>query len=97
MTNQITTFLKYANLQMAAEGLFDLDARKITLDPGETKQGSLTRFDLLEGNGHASVFTATSAAQFAPGWTVVQHKSNTATGFRRTQANGVRSFIVILQ
>ena len=83
-TNQITDFLEYANLQMAAEALFTHDARKGVQEPGRIEQGPLELSNLTFGNGHASVFTTTSAAQFAPGWTVVQHKSNTPTGFSGT-------------
>ena len=83
-TNQITDFLKYANLQMAAEALFTHDAREGIQEPGKIEQGPLGLSNLTFGNGHASVFTPTSAAQFTPGWTVVQHKSNTATGFSGT-------------
>ena len=83
-TNQITDFLKYANLQMAAEALFTHDARQGIQEPRKIEQGPLGLSNLTFGNGHASVFTPTSAAQFTPGWTVVQHKSNTATGFSGT-------------
>lgn len=86
MTNQITDFLKYANLQMAAEALFAFNARNgnaVNLIPGDTTELNtpLSTTNLVVGNDHASKFTPTSAAQFAPGWTVVQHKSNTPTGF----------------
>ena len=89
MSNQITDFLKYANLQMAAEALFGFNARNgnaVNLRPGDTTilGETLSITNLIVGNDHASVFTPTSAAQFAPGWTVVQHKSNTATGFSGT-------------
>ena len=83
-TNQITQFLKFANLQMAAESLFGFDA---VLNPNvvpESKATSFTVDDLIKGNRHASKFTSTLAGDFAKNWKVVEHISNTKTGFSGT-------------
>ncbi|VTU30930.1 hypothetical protein H4CHR_02703 [Variovorax sp. PBS-H4] len=73
MSNEITTYLKYVNLQMAAEALWD------RVDP----EGALGQ--LQYGNNHSSKFTKTQAQQFIDeGWTVAEHKSNTSTGFSGT-------------
>jgi len=66
-----STYLKYANLQMAAEALLD--------SAGTFKQ------QLTTGNNRSSKFTDVLADQFmADGWTVLAHKPNTATGFSGT-------------
>lgn len=83
MSTEITQYLKYANLQMAAESLFGITDAD---DPGTLKYiGSMTAGSLTKGNTRASKFTETQADQFiADGWTVVEHKSNTYTGFSGT-------------
>ncbi len=81
MTNQTITTLKYANLQMAAEALF---AIKPTDKPGETYAGAVGEDVIALGNRHASKFTSTQATEFAQEWKVIEHKSNTATGFSGT-------------
>ena len=81
MANEIAIYLKYANLQMAAESLFAL-AR--TAEPG-TLSTNMTEATLKLGNNRSSVFTETQAKQFiADKWTVAEHKSNTPTGFSGT-------------
>ncbi|MBW8830729.1 MAG: hypothetical protein JF606_15120 [Burkholderiales bacterium] len=71
MANNVTTYLKYANLQMAAEAFLD--------DPESYFK------QLTSGNNHSSKFTDIQAQQFIDdGWTVVEHKSNTSTGFSGT-------------
>ncbi len=70
MANQTITTLKYANLHMAAEAM---------LNDIESYEQQLTT-----GNDHASRFTTTQATQFAQEWKVIEHKSNTATGFSGT-------------
>lgn len=65
----IAEFLKYANVQMAAEAFLEKDLNVQTL---------------VAGNGHVSRFTEKQAAQFLDqneGWTLVDHKPNTSTGF----------------
>jgi len=83
MANNASTYLKYANLQMAAESLFGVLPSDL---PGATRgAASMTTTALEAGNNRSSKFTPTQAAQFLEdGWTVVQHKSNTLTGFSGT-------------
>lgn len=81
MTVSIATYLKYANLQMAAESLFGIQPIDIA---GKTSL-TMNEASLKDGNNRASKFTQVQADQFiADGWTVVEHKSNTATGFSGT-------------
>lgn len=76
MTNEIQAYLRYANVQMAAEALLDRF-------PVSTEDG--LKRALAFGNNRSSKFTTTQADQFvADGWTVVDHKSNTNTGFSGT-------------
>jgi hypothetical protein len=83
MTTPTTAdLLKYADLQMAAEA-FIRDPRTQIL--------ASTPEDLIKalkaGNGHASKFTDTQAKAFADpadGWTVLDQRANTATGFSGT-------------
>ena len=72
MANEIATYLKYANVQMAAEARLDLFGNQATASA------------LIFGNDRSSKFTATQAAEFTKDWEVVEHKSNTATGFSGT-------------
>jgi hypothetical protein len=83
MANETTTYLKYANLQMAAESLFGITDVDL---PGAVRLGtSMSVASLTKGNTRSSKFTETQATQFiADGWTVVEHKSNTTTGFSGT-------------
>ncbi|PLK47611.1 hypothetical protein [Uliginosibacterium sp. TH139] len=84
-TYDITTAYKYVNLQMAAEALYGFDAVENTLKPGEVRRDFSPSSDQLEkGNRHASKFTATQAAEFSKDWTVLEHMSNTTTGFSGT-------------
>lgn len=87
MTADITTYLKYANLQMAAEALFQFHSQQpnATLVPGATASySSINPGYLTTGNNRASKFTETQAAEFVQVWEVVEHKSNTSTGFSGT-------------
>lgn len=73
MKNEIISYLNYANLQMAAEALLDT-----------VQQVGITKA-LTTGNNRSSKFTPTQAQQFVDGgWTVVEHISNTTTGFSGT-------------
>lgn len=83
MPNAASTYLKYANLQMAAESLFGVGS---SAAPGTTTgQGSMTARSLEEGNRRSSRFTSTQATRLLDdGWTVVEHRSNTTTGFSGT-------------
>jgi Ca2+-binding RTX toxin-like protein len=83
MANEIANYLKYANVQIAAEAFFNLK----TAVPGTTFSGLLTGANLsmlTAGNDRSSRFTTTQADQFSEDWEVVEHKSNTATGFSGT-------------
>jgi hypothetical protein len=76
MADEIQAYLKYANVQIAAEALLDLF-------PVSTVPG--LKDALAFGNNHSSKFTAAQADQFiADGWTVVDHEPNTSTGFSGT-------------
>ncbi|BCB27524.1 hypothetical protein SKTS_24100 [Sulfurimicrobium lacus] len=85
-TPSIAEYLKYAELQMAAEALYGFDATKpnANLTPGDKFNQTLTPAILTTGNRHASKFTAAEAADFASKWVVVEHESNTTTGFSGT-------------
>ncbi|MEJ5129188.1 hypothetical protein WH367_24345, partial [Comamonas sp. MYb21] len=81
----ISEFLKFANLQMASEALFGFDAIKAngSLIPGEISD-NLDSQNLTMGNRHASKFTNIDAGNFSSEWLVVEHISNTSTGFSGT-------------
>lgn len=89
----IADMLKYANLQMATEALYNFQAKE---KPNQAS-GSLTDFSighysgtidpawLTLGNEHATRFaTKTEADKFVAQWEVVDHISNTTTGFSGT-------------
>jgi hypothetical protein len=87
MTTSIATYLKYANVQMAAEALYtgreDL--------PGTIFFGAIGIPTLTTGNERSSKFTAMQAEEFSKDWTVVEHKSNTSTGFSGTLFRALRT------
>jgi hypothetical protein len=58
----VAEYLKFANLQMAAEALFRFNATPpgTNLTPGEKVVGAIPVEVLTDGNLHASKFTATS-------------------------------------
>ena len=89
----VAEMLKYADLQMAAEALYDFDTKTINpamLPPGSTTtstghyNGPIDSRWLTTGNEHASRFTQSQADAFVKQWTVVDHISNTTTGFSGT-------------
>jgi hypothetical protein len=86
-TNTTSVYLTYAQLQMAAEALFDF--RNIDV-PGATRSNvngqpiAIDALMLFKGNNHASAFTQTQAEKFVQDWRLVEHKSNTTTGFSGT-------------
>jgi hypothetical protein len=61
----IAETLKFANLQMAAEALYDYDANVtgVTLSPGAKFDGVILDRFLTSGNRHASKFTSTEATK----------------------------------
>jgi len=74
-TNAASTYLAYANVQMAAEALLDKF-------PYTTVSGLI---DALKfGNNRSSRFTEVQAKQFASEWEVIAHQPDTATGFSGT-------------
>ena len=72
-TNNVQTYLVYANLQMAAEAFYT-----------DGYSGALSAATLTIGNNRSSKFTPTQANQFKGEWAVVAHKANTSTGFSGT-------------
>ena len=76
MTNEIATYLKFANVQMAAEADYK------TVSDFSDKDKIKTA--LILGNNRSSKFTEVAAADFAANWTVVAHQPNTGTGFSGT-------------
>jgi hypothetical protein len=69
-------YLKYANLQMAAEAsIRDPDSGQLA----STGQPLINA--LIAGNEHASKFTQAQAEDFTDEWQVVDQKPNTTTGF----------------
>jgi hypothetical protein len=79
----IADYLKYANLQMAAEAFLK---EKV---PGtetwvENYSGDDLRDALFLGNKRYTRFTETEAKKFADDWVVLNQKPNTETGFSGT-------------
>jgi len=79
MTHKITEYLKYAHLQMGSEALYNLASA-----PPGSKSSSLDVTILKGGNGRSSKFTEVNADRFTDTWDVVEHISNTSTGFSGT-------------
>jgi hypothetical protein len=74
-----TDYLKYANLQMAAEAFVrdpDTDALNGI--------GDALKAVLVIGNAHASKFTEIQAKDFVTLWKVIDQRANTKTGFSGT-------------
>jgi hypothetical protein len=59
----IASYLKYADVQMAAEALFGFKAPALgaNLVPGETTSGTINPQVLMDGNLHSSRFTAAAS------------------------------------
>ncbi len=76
----VTDYLKFANLQMAAEA-FLVDSNGTPLTAGRYIEA------LKAGNNRSLLFTETQATAFADpdkGWTVLDQRANTTTGFSGT-------------
>ena len=73
-TNSVSNYLKYANLQMAAEA----DLIKVPVS------GTIAKNTLTTGNNRSSRFTNVLADQFVMDWKVVAHQPNTSTGLSGT-------------
>ena len=89
----IAEMLKFSNLQMAAEALYGYSTRKrdpASMPPGDLLSktghfsGAIPSEILRDGNEHASRFVPTEAEKFTGQWVVVDHLSNTTTGFNGT-------------
>jgi len=75
----ISDYLKYANLQMAAEAFIRDPDTGILNDSGDRLIDAL-----IAGNNHTSRFTQTQATNFEALWEVVDQRANTTTGFSGT-------------
>jgi dienelactone hydrolase len=73
----ISDYLKYANLQMAAEAF-------LVTEDGVSKTGAELTNALVAGNFQSSKFTQLQAEEFAAQWEVVDQRANTSTGFSGT-------------
>jgi pimeloyl-ACP methyl ester carboxylesterase len=80
MANDATNYLKFANVQLAAEALYGLQ----TETPGSSFSGDIPVEFLTIGNDHSSKFTSAQAAEFVLDWEVAEHISDTTTGFSGT-------------
>jgi pimeloyl-ACP methyl ester carboxylesterase len=83
----IAEYLKYANLQMAAEAFL----KDKVIDPETNKEIDRVRYSgrplidaLIDGNNHASRFTESEATKFESEWEIVAQLPNTTTGFSGT-------------
>ncbi len=77
-----TDYLKYANLQMAAEAFIRNESTLVLAGSGQVLKDAL-----VDGNKRSLQFTETQATAFThstTGWTVLDQKANTATGFSGT-------------
>jgi hypothetical protein len=81
-TPTIADYLKYANLQMAAEAFLVTEKGTLTITNGTLKTD--IRQALINGNNHSSKFTDTEATKFVADWKVVAQIPNTTTGFSGT-------------
>ena len=86
--NEITTYLEYANLQIAAEAFIGKTRGRTFQVKSEDNISDRTsdklNDDLVEGNWHSSKFSKTLAGEFVKRWKVVRHIGNTGTGFSGT-------------
>ena len=86
--NEITTYLEYANLQIAAEAFIGKTRGRTFQVKSEDNISDRTsdklNDDLVEGNWHSSKFSKTLADEFVKRWKVVRHIGNTGTGFSGT-------------
>jgi pyridoxine 5'-phosphate synthase PdxJ len=76
-TNNATTLLKYAQLQMAAEAF-------LVNSDGTTRSGTALVEALKRGNERVSKFPDVDASDFAGSYEVVAQQPNTFTGFSGT-------------
>ena len=82
-TPTIADYLKYANLQMAAEAFLVVEKGTSTIIATGTPKENLI-VALIQGNDRASRFTQSEAQKFEADWEVVAQIPNTQTGFSGT-------------
>ena len=88
--NQINTLLRFVNLQIAAEAIYGFDPRPlngvpIVLVPGATASGrEITAAELRDGNKRSSLFPDVVSNEFGQQYQLLEHISNTETGFSGT-------------
>ena len=73
-TSAIATYLKFANLQMAAEAF-------LTDQAGALLKDELLANALIAGNHHTSRFPEVVAQEFLNDYEIVAQQPNTSTGF----------------
>jgi hypothetical protein len=81
----VCDYLKYANLQMAAEAFL-----KDELTGEERYSGGNLITALKAGNNRSLLFTDTQATAFADQWEVLDQKANTGTGFSGTLFKAIK-------
>ncbi len=74
----------FASLQMAAEALISRLASDANGQYVGAVTGDALERELVEGNDHASKFTAEAARKFSTEWAVVKQQASTSTGFSAT-------------
>ena len=80
--NDISTYLEFSNLQIASEAFIggsQLEKPGIIIS-----NNRFIKENLIDGNKHTSKFTETAADEFMQHWQVVEHITNTKTGFSGT-------------
>ncbi|MBO7081355.1 MAG: hypothetical protein J6V99_04885 [Neisseriaceae bacterium] len=94
-----TELLTYANLQIAAEALYD----KLKAPAGNPSdliangKAELSVDNLKVGNKHASKFSPTQAEEFTKqGWTILSHINNTKTGFSGTLFENTKTHELVI-
>ena len=91
-TNNVTKYLKFANVQMAAESLFSGETPIAQIGVAATRgEGSMNVASLQRGNTRASQFTSTQATEFTNNWELVEHQTNTKSGFSGTLLKAKRT------
>ena len=84
-TNTVTKYLKFANVQMAAESYYLKAAGEWAVaDARQNISGNDLKDALVDGNKRALKFTPALATDFTKYWKIVEHKANTGTGFSGT-------------
>lgn len=90
-TNEISTYLKYANLQMAAEALYRIPIESSSaIGSTPASYTGLTVEALTDGNKHASKFPQALAADFVTKYQIIAHQPNTSTGFSGTLFRAIK-------